>query len=141
MPDLDDATVAYILEARRSFEELRQIAAQLAGLLVLEASGARSELPHHPMLAAAEELHREASERVRQARVTVRAERHHHAMLDAGVEIDRALRAAKRSLAIDPILIPLRAAYRSLQDATHRLPGFEMVALGQGCCGAARRNP
>src|SRR5690348_5584641 len=62
MTAVDDATAAYILETRKAFEDLRQVAAQLSGLLVLEAAGARSELPHHPMLAAAEELWRGASE-------------------------------------------------------------------------------
>lgn len=140
MPELDDATVAYILETRRSFEDLRQVAAQLAGLLVLEASGARSELPHHPMLAAAEGLYGAAAERVRCARVTRRARRHHMNLTRAAAEIEAALNAARQSLAIDPILSPLRAAYASLQEAANELPGFELVAFGQGCCGPARRD-
>jgi hypothetical protein len=141
MSELDDATVAYILATRPCFEDLRQVAAQLAGLLVLEASGARSELPHHPMLAAAEELHSDASERIRQARATMRAERHHHHLVEAGAEIRRALNAARVSLAIDPILQPLQTAYAHLQGAADQLPGFEMVAFAQGCCGPMRRDP
>ena len=47
---LDDRTTAYILETRRPFEDLRQVASQLAGLLVLAASGAKSAAPDHPML-------------------------------------------------------------------------------------------
>ena len=35
---VDDATVVYILETRRYFEDLRQVASQLAGLLVLAAA-------------------------------------------------------------------------------------------------------
>jgi hypothetical protein len=62
MPELDDATAAYVLETGKAFEDLRQVAAELAGLLVLEAAGARSELPQHPMLGAAEELFRGAAE-------------------------------------------------------------------------------
>jgi len=36
----------------------------------------------------------------------------------------------------ETIMTPLRAAYRHLQWATGALPGFEVVALSQGCCGA-----
>jgi len=35
----DDLTVAYIVESQPLFEDLRQVAAQLAGLLVLAATG------------------------------------------------------------------------------------------------------
>ena len=40
--DVDDETVTYILATRKHFEDLRQVAAQLAGLLVLAAVGALS---------------------------------------------------------------------------------------------------
>ena len=140
MPELDDRTVAYILETRKPFEDLRQVAAQLAGLLVLEAAGARSELPQHPMLMAAEELYGDAAERVRMAHVTRRAGRHQHCLVEAAAAIRSALDAAHRSPAIDPILAPLRAAYAQLQAASHELPGFEMIVFEQGCCGPARRD-
>jgi len=140
MPELDDATVAYVLETRRGFEDLRQAAAQLAGLLAMEASGARSEMPQHPLLAAAQELSRDAAESIRQARVTPRAQRHHDHLVHAAEEMRRALTAARRSLAIDPILRPLRAAYTELEGASRELPGFEMVAFGHGCCGLAGRK-
>jgi len=140
MPELDDATAAYILETRRSFEDLRQIAAQLAGLLVLEAAGAQS-IPDHPMLAAAEELYQDAVEAAQRARVTPRARRHHDHLVQAAADIRAALAAAQRSLAIDPILIPLRAAYAQLQSAGRELPGFEMVAFAQGCCAVSMRSP
>ena len=77
MTAVDDATAQYILETRKAFEDLRQIAAQLSGLLVLEAAGARSELPHHPMLAAAEELWRGANDAAGSTAPTARARRHH----------------------------------------------------------------
>ena len=140
MTPLDDATVAYILETRKCFEDLRHVAAQLAGLLVLEASGARSELPYHPMLAAAEELYRGAEQQIQRASVSARAERHHRHLAEAASAVGQALRAAHQSPAVDPILVPLRAAYAHLQSTAGELPGFEMVALGQGCCGPIRRN-
>lgn len=135
MPELDNATTTYVLETRRAFEDLRQVAAQLAGLLVMEAAGARSELPHHPMRAAAEELFEGAVDAVSRVRVPERARRHHHHLVQAAAEIRCALTAARQSLAIDPILKPLRVAYAELEGATRELPGFEMVAFGQSCCG------
>jgi hypothetical protein len=132
---LDDDTAAYILETRRSFEDLRQVAAQLAGLLVLAAAGSKSAGPHHPMLDAAEQLYQEAIEGIHCARATARAGRHHRCLLLAAAALRNALSAARSSLEIDPVLIPLRAAYDQLQRASNELPGFEMVAFDQGCCG------
>lgn len=137
MPELDDATATYVLETSKAFEDLRQVAAQLAGLLVLEATGARSEMPQHPMLGAAEELFQGAAETVRSARATPLARRHHDHLMQAAADLHCALRAARRSLAVDPILIPLRSAYARLEDASRVLPGFEMVAFGNGCCAVA----
>jgi hypothetical protein len=131
----DDATTAYILETRKAFEDLRQVAAQLAGLLVLNAAGSKSAGPHHPMLASADRLYQETIESIQRARVADRALRHHTYLLQASAALRTALFAAHSGLEIDPILTPLRAAYAHLQRASNELPGFEMVAFDQGCCG------
>ena len=143
--DVDDATAAYILEARKHFEDLRQVAAQLAGLLVLAASGVRNAAPDHPMLESAGRLYKGALEGVQQVRPTVRARRHHRCLLNAASDIHSALEAARvhllpspAALEIDPILVPLRAGYAQLQQAANALPGFEMIAFAQGCCGAPK---
>ncbi|SRR5579883_129124 len=138
--ELDEATVAYVLETRKAFEDLRQVAAQLAGLLVLEAAGARSGIPGHPMLKSAVHLHAEAADAVQSARATPRARRHHESLLRACSEIRAALAAARDTLAIDPILIPVRAAYAHLQAAGAELPGFEMVSFEHGCCAVPMRS-
>jgi hypothetical protein len=132
---IDDQTTAYILETRLPFEDLRQVAAQMAGLLVLAASGSRSAGPHHPMITAAAALHGDAVETVARVRVPPGAREHHRYLLEAAAELGRALAAAKSGIAIDPILLPLRAAYDRLQLASRSLPGFPMVAWEQGCCG------
>ncbi|HEY1241633.1 MAG TPA: hypothetical protein VGF16_13800 [Bryobacteraceae bacterium] len=137
---LDDPTVAYILETRRAFEDLRQLAAQLAGLLVLEAAGAKSGGPEHPMLAAAGQRHAEALEAIHGARATMRARRHHEFLLAAADAIGGAIEAANRGIEIDPILTPLRTAYGHLQGASRELPGFEMVSFEQGCCAVPMRS-
>lgn len=139
MERLDDTTVAYVLETRRCFEDLRQIAAQLAGLLVLEACGTKDCLTEQSMLAAAEQLLGGAMETIGRAAATERARRHHEHLSNAARAIRASLTAAHQGRAIDPILIPLRTAYTQLRRAGSELPGFEMVAFEQGCCGVAPR--
>lgn len=131
---VDDETAAYIVEARRQFEDLRQVSAQLAGLMVLAAAGSECAGPHHPMLTSARRLHEEAREALERARVPEPAGRHHDYLLAAAKALEGALAAAQSGLAIDPVLIPLRAAYGELQRASNELPGFPMVAFEHGCC-------
>ena len=137
---LDDATVAYVLDARKAFEDLRQVAGQLAGLLVLEAAGAKSGGRQHTMLAAARERHGEARESIHRARVTPRARRHHAFLVAAAGAIGTAIKAANRGIEIDPVLRPLQNAYAHLQGASLELPGFEMVAFEHGCCAVPMRS-
>ena len=141
---LDDLTVVYILAARPEFERLRDVAAQLAGLLVLAASGAGSAAPDHPMLRSAEMLFHQSMDGIRQTRATARARLHYAHLTRATDSLDAALTAARdrlgRPLAdLDPILTPLRAGYEHLQHAANALPGFEVVAFEHGCCGTSAR--
>jgi hypothetical protein len=141
MHDIDDRTAAYVLEQRRHFEDLRQVTAQLAGLLVLAAAGASGAAPDHPLLNTADRLFRDAVDGIRGARVTERARRHHQCLLRAVTAVGLAVDAAHAHLGrpgvhadIDPILVPLRAGYAHLQRAADALPGFEMIAFDRGCC-------
>src|SRR5436190_8174674 len=45
---IDDRTASYVIEVHPHFEDLRHAAAQLAGVLVLAASGSKEASPHHP---------------------------------------------------------------------------------------------
>ncbi len=132
------------------FELLRRATAQLAGLMVLVASGARN-VAAHPMLDLAIEAHAEADELVSSADSAVPERARHHLLhlLRANRALAEALSAARRNVSrddpetIDKIMVPLRIAYRELQWAALALPGFEIVALSQGCCAAhagARTN-
>jgi hypothetical protein len=139
---LDDLTVAYVLAARPEFERLRDVAAQLAGVLVLAASGAGSAAPDHPMLRSAEMLFRESKDGIRRTRATDRARAHHAHLTQAAGSLEAALAAARDRLGrpradLDPILTPLRAGYEHLQHAANALPGFQVVAFEHGCCGAS----
>jgi hypothetical protein len=134
MPEnVDINTAAYIAEVHRHFEDLRQVSAQLAGLMVLAASGSKSATPDHPLLKSARELHRGAVDALRSARPTERARLHHRCLIHAARSLSQAL-AAAHERAIDPVLTPLRAAHAHLQHAASQLPGFEMVEFKQGCC-------
>ncbi|HUA21336.1 MAG TPA: hypothetical protein VMB25_21465 [Bryobacteraceae bacterium] len=132
---VDDATVVYILENRRHFEDLRQVASQLAGLLVLAAAGSKECTPDHPMLIAAAQLHRDAADGLRRSHPTPRARRHHEHVLEAASHFADALSAADCIFSVDPVLRPLRAGYAALHEAANALPGFELISFERACCG------
>jgi hypothetical protein len=134
--DIDDQTAAYILETHAHFEDLRQVAAQLAGFLVLHASGANAASPDHPVLQAAADLHRGAVVGVKSARPSARAAPHHRCLVEACADLDAALSLVRTGAAIDGALAPLRRAFARLRDAAGSLPGFEMVSFQQACCAA-----
>src|SRR2546421_11815548 len=133
---IDDCTAAYVIDARPAFEDLRQVAAQLAGLLVLSAAGSKDSTPDHPMLSASTVVLAQAADSVMRvsALVTQRTLPHHRPLADAHSALDRALACAGAwPLDIDAVMHPLRDAYAHLQRAATALPGFQMVAFEQGC--------
>jgi hypothetical protein len=127
--EIDDQTVAYIVATQTYFEDLKQVAAQLAGFLVLSASGAKSAAP----LQSTEQLYKKAADGLKSVRVTTRARRHHNSLQTALAKLGDALSSAKGSG--DP-LIPLESAYADLRSASRTLPGFEMVSFDHCCCHA-----
>ncbi len=140
--NIDDETVAYTLLAQKYFEDLRQVAAQLAGLLVLAAAGGKTATPDHPMLDAAERLHASVAERIRGLRATPRASAHRDYLSRASAALECALSSAQthlwragRSAELEPILNPLQAAFAQLRLVSAALPGFEMISFDQACCG------
>jgi hypothetical protein len=126
---IDDQTVAYTLTVRTYFEDLKQVAAQLAGLLVLEASGAA---PDHPMADAAERVYRQAEDGLRSIHVPARARKHHEYLLAAGVKLNAALHDRGDRLPL------IDSAYADLRAASRALPGFQMISFERGCCAAGK---
>jgi hypothetical protein len=122
---IDDQTTAYMLSVQVYFEDLKQVAAQLAGLLVLEAAGAT---PDHPMLASASQAYKNAADGLKSIRVTARARVHHKHLLAAAAKLDEALRASGDKLRL------LEGAYAELRSASKILPGFQMISFERGCC-------
>ena len=131
-PVIDDQTAQYILVVQKHFEDLKQVAAQLAGYLVLEAAGSKEAVPDHPMLGSARQLYQTAADGVQSVRATPRAQAHHQHLLAAVEKLGMALHAS------DP-LPPLRAAWTELRAASHSLPGFEIVSFEQCCCHSGKR--
>jgi hypothetical protein len=140
---LDDRTTRYVLEIRPYFEDLRQVTAQLAGLLVLAASGA-SAPPDHPMLSAAGRTFAAATDGILRTQPSPRAGRHHRHVLEAMAAVSRALTGMRESRLpaadLDRVLPPLRLAYEGLRQAAESLPGFEVVGFDRGCCAIGRRS-
>ena len=126
----DEQTAAYIIEVHKYFEDLRQVASQLAGLMVLAAASGKSTAPDHPMLEAARRLHQEASDGLFSTRSTERARVHRHCLVEAAADLGRSLAQPE----VDLALAPLRAAYAQLESASRALPGFEMVSFEHACC-------
>jgi len=134
---IDDRTTAYVLAAQPVFEDLRQVAAQVAGLLVLAATGSRESTPDHPMLAASALVLAKAEDGVKRAAalVTDGARPHHARVAAAAASLQRALACAGAwPIDVDAVLVPLRGAYDHLQQASSVLPGFQMVSFDQACC-------
>ncbi len=132
---VDDATATYIVENQKCFEDLKQVAAQLAGLLVLAAAGSKEAAPDHPALLRARELFREATDELRRSQPTERARWHYAHLAQAANSIGAALKEADGRLNVDRILIPLRAGYTELERAADALPGFEKISYERACCG------
>jgi hypothetical protein len=129
MTEIDDQIVEYILAAQSWFEDLKQVAAQLAGILVLEAAGSKSNAaPDHPMHLSAERVYKSAVDGLRSARVPARARRHHDHLLAASGKLNDALHTKG-----DPLVF-LESAYAELRSASRTLPGFQMISFEHGCC-------
>ena len=134
---MDDRTTAYVIAAQPAFEDLRQVAAQLAGLLVLAATGSKESAPDHPMLLASAQVFAQAQDGVKRASAIVSepARPHFAHVADAAAALGDALaRAQAWPLDVDAVLIPLQQAYAHLQRASHALPGFPVIEMAQGCC-------
>jgi hypothetical protein len=135
---LDDATLAYAAAMREAFDQLRQMAGQLAGVMVL-AVAAKHGAAGHPMLALAGTALRAAEDAIRSRTPPARGAPHRDHMTRAVERLGAALAAARLHLraddaATDAVLVPLRAGFRELQWAAGALPGFVVVDFSQGCC-------
>jgi hypothetical protein len=104
------------------FEDLKLVAAQLAGFLVLAGSGARLD---PLLLTSAELVYRQAVDSLRSSRAP---ERH---LLAAAAKLDGVLAEMRKQRDALPLL---ESAYADLRAASRAIPGVQMVAFDRGCC-------
>ncbi|ODT14311.1 MAG: hypothetical protein ABS35_35125 [Kaistia sp. SCN 65-12] len=135
----DDATRTYVEAAGPCFEDLRAVTAQLGGLLLLSASGARSAGPHHPMLAVAENLletSRDAT--LRLVPRSSRTRHHHDHLVAVAARLTEALAWIRATpIGREDLTEPMRllnAAWTELGAASRALPGFDLIDLTSACC-------
>ncbi len=136
----DDATRRYIEAAQPAFEDLRDVASQLAGLMVLAASGASTATIDHPMVAVATERWRAARDETRALRPSPQAAHHHRHLVRAAERIGEVLAALReagtfKSRIATPLPL-LRGAWQEILHTANALPGFRTLDLEQACCAA-----
>ncbi|GAB0117747.1 hypothetical protein [Acidisoma sp. 7E03] len=138
---LDERTLFYIEQARPVFDRIGRVSAQLSGLLILAATGARSA-QGHPMFALIAEGREALAAAMAILRPPPSAAHHHHHLRRAAVAVARAVDLAEQRLhrrddaLLDRLTAALRAANQELHWATNALPGFAVVDLRQACCAA-----
>ncbi len=87
---VDDLTAAYIAQVSPAFEDMRQVAAQLAGWLVLHRVGGGEGAAEHLVLKVARELLRCSREEIETQAPTAAARTHHEALRRAAAYLERA---------------------------------------------------
>lgn len=136
--ELDATTVSYVLDMGPPFEDLRRVAAQLAGILLLATAGSKLATPRNPLFGAASASYERAMDSIRSVTVPQRAKHHHHHLMKSAGLIGNAMASCRTSGALavdlDLVLSLLREAWDQLRLAAAALPGFEIVAFDRACC-------
>ena len=118
---VDDLTAAYIAQVSPAFEDMRQVAAQLAGWLVLHRVGGGEGTAEHLLLKVARELLRCSREEIETQAPTPAARPHHEALRRAAAYLERAFPEGGR------VETNMKAACRQLNRAARLLPGFSPI--------------
>ena len=87
----DDKAGRYLLDAKRPFEDLRQVVSLLAAILLAAQVGIARKGLRHPLLDQARDLFRECNDRIDSLSPGPRTEHHHR-------HLTRALKAASAAL-------------------------------------------
>lgn len=133
---LDDKAGRYLLDAKRPFEDLRQVVSLLAAILLAAHTGIARKGLRHPLLDQARDLFGECRDRVNGLTPGPQTGHHHLHLTQALKAASAALDALERSaLGGDKSALELvKRAWRELTHAGNALPGFETVDLSQSCC-------
>ena len=137
---LDSAGEIYASRAKPIFSSLRDVASQVAGLLVLSSVG-NSDAYDHPMRDRAVRELTDTIDCLRSLGPTQRTKHFHDHLLQSSYWIRNALAMfpkvrtyEKDGASINGALECIKRALTELKSAGRCLPGFEVVDIGSGCC-------
>ncbi|MDQ0393272.1 hypothetical protein [Labrys monachus] len=137
---VSDEVIAYGLEARRIYADLKRVIGQTAGLLILAQASGRREAFDLPSLAGARETWLECRDRLGSLSAPSRLDANLRRMAAAHRLVGACLAALQspRMAEGDPDLTVsldnLSAAYRQLQAASEHRFGMTMVDFRYSCC-------
>ncbi|CAM2188113.1 conserved hypothetical protein [Paraburkholderia sacchari] len=133
-----DATRRYIELSQPVFDELRDIAGQLATLLLAAATNDKFLVVEHPALEVVAHRLDEARQQAAALRPPAMALHHHHhlsAALERFGDTIETMRLKGRLIGHDDDgLGALKIAWREMQYVSRALPGFETIDVERGCC-------
>ncbi len=137
--EFQDGSIAYAIGMQLPFECLRNAAAQLAGVLILAATGSRAGSPDHPIVAVAVDNHQQAVDGMGVVKVPAESRHRHLHMIRASSLIADAVVSFKsvttwKHSNIDAALSLLIRGWAELRLASASLPGCEIVDLKHACC-------
>lgn len=137
--DTSENSIAYAMGIQLPFERLRNAAAQLAGVLILAATGSRAGSPDHPIVSVAADNHQQAIDGLGAVKVPGDSRHQHLHMMRASSLIADALFAFKsvptsKNSNIDAALSLLVRGWSELRFASVAIPGCEIVDFKHACC-------
>lgn len=143
--DMDDGSIAYAIEMQMPFECLRNAAAQLAGVLILAATGSRLGSSDHPIVAVAIDNYQQAADGMSAVKVPAGSRHRHLHMMRASSHIADAVVTFKSVSTLkhsntDAALALLSRGWSELRLASMSLPGCEIVDLKHACCADHQRS-
>ncbi len=137
---LDSASEVYASRAKPIFASLRDIASQVAGLLVLSSVG-NADAYDHPMRGGAVRELTDTIDCLRSLGPTQRTQHFHDHLLQSSYWVGNALEMfpkvpayQKDGTSVQSALECIKKALTELRSAGRCLPGFEVVDISSGCC-------
>jgi hypothetical protein len=138
--DASDEVIAYGLQARRIYADLKRVIGQTAGLLILAQASGRREAFDLPSLANAQDLWLETRDRLGSLSAPTRLDPNlrrmvaAHRLVGACLTSLHAPRLADGAPDLTVALDNLSAAYKHLQAASEDRFGMTMVDFRHSCC-------
>jgi hypothetical protein len=143
---VDEAIVAYVVEARPVYDALRRMIGHVAGLLVLAQAGGRRDVLDLPNIPTAREKWNEVEERLATLRAPYGLEAHlgrlkatHETLGQVLDDFDSARLRRDWQRHFDQAGDRIRRAYAWLQAASEPRAGMTPVSFDHACCSCAQR--